>query len=451
VVAAGATTTGGGGAGVGAPFLVGSAPPGGPAVALVPASRGYRSVLGELRDLATRGVLAAVVVERDEAVLIANRLPAGIPIVDEVPLDGLADALLVAVEVRSPLRSLVDPWWVAAHLGLSADEQADAAQVAARLYDRANAVVALSATPAPRPATRAASMTLLDGSSRALSPAYLATQPPGRVVSYRLPDGPPRPVDDLFAVDLAALADGQLARGGAVASRTVALAALHVDAPYADPGPALSALLGVPVHPAPSEAVAARLGALSTPGAPPGAVVVDLGGGTIDVVSDTGATVLAGAGDLLTAATAAVLGVPNTPAEWAKRGPSARAEAPQLLLAEDGTRTFLDTPIRSDAIGALVVPGPTGWLPFGRALAPSEWRALRLRLKAEILGANLARALPEAPGAVLVVGGPAGDDEILGCVARTLPAGTAVGRADTAGVLGHRHAVAYGLVLSLRS
>lgn len=451
IAAAGAATTGGGGVGIGTPYRLGSALPGGPVVALVPVDRGYRSVVDELRDLATRGVLAAVVVERDEAVLLANRLPPGIPIVDEVPIAGLAEARLVAVEVRSPLRSLVDPLWMTAKLGLAPAEQADAALVAGQLYDRTDAVVALSATAAPAPALPAASMTLADGSSRALSPAYLAAHPPGQVTSYRLPDGPPRPVDDLFAVDLGALAADQLARGGTVASRTVALAALHADAPYADPGPALSALLDVPVHTAPSEAAAARLGALSTPGAPPGAVVVDLGGGTIDVVPATGATVLAGAGDLLTAAAAAVLGVANTPAEWAKRGPAARVEAPQLLLAEDGTRTFLDAPIRSDAIGALVAPGPTGWLPFGRALAPSEWRALRLRLKTEILGANLARALFEAPGAVLVVGGPAGDDEILGCVARTMPPGTVVGRADTAGVLGHRHAVAYGLVLTVRS
>ena len=404
VEAAGASTTGGAGVGVGKPFQVGSALPDGPAVALVPASRGYRSVIDELRDLATRGVLAAVVVERDEAVLIANRLPTGIPVVDEVSVDGLAQALLIAVEVRSPLRSLVDPLWMVAHLGLSADEQADAVLVASRLYDRANAVVALSATSALGLVTQAASMTLVDGSSRALSPAFLAAHPPGLVRSYQLPDGPPRAVDDLFAVDLAAVADDRLTRGDAVASRTVALAALHADAPYADPGPALSVLLDVLVHTATSEAVVARLGALSTPGAPPGAVVVDLGGGTIDVISAaspaaSGATVLAGAGELLTAATAAVLGIASTPAEWAKRGPASRVEAPQLLLAEDGTRTFLDAPIRPDAMGALVVRGPAGWLPFDRRLAPSEWRALRLRLKTEILGANLARALPEAPGA----------------------------------------------------
>jgi hypothetical protein len=450
IAAAGASTTGGEGAGVGKPYLVGGALPDGLLVALVPAGRGYRSVVDELRSLATRGVLAAVVVERDEAVLIANRLPAGIPVVDEVAVDGLADAVLVAVEVRSPLRSLVDPLWMVSRLALSAAEQRDAALVAGRLYDRSSAVVAVvagSAVP-QRPAAPAAFVTLTDGTSPELSPAFLATLPPGLVTSYVLPGRPPRPVDDLFAVDLAALADRQLARGGAVASRTVALAALHADAPYTDPGPALSALLDVPVHTAASEADAARRGALSTPGAPADAVVVDLGGGTIDVVSAAGATVLAGAGELLTTATAALLGIAATPAEWAKRGPAYRAEAPQLLLAEDGARTFLDAPIRPDAIGALVVRGPAGWLPFDRRLAPSEWRALRLRLKTEIMGANLARAVPGTPGAVLVVGGPAGDDEILGCVARALPRGTVVGRADTAGVLGHRHAVAYGLVLS---
>jgi hypothetical protein len=453
VEAAGASTTSGAGVGVGTPFVIGGPVPEGPVVALVPASHSYRSVVDELRDLAVRGVLAAVVVERDEAVLIANRLPPGIPVVDEVPVAGLADARLVGVEVRSPLRSLTDPVWLVSRLGLSAAEQADAARVAARLYDRTSAVVAVCAMPAAvTPASAEdfaeAAMTLADGTVRKLSPAFLATHRPGVVISYRLPAQPSQPVDDLFAVDLAALADGQLVRGGAVASRTVALAALHADAPYADPGPALAARLDVPVHTAASEAAAARLGALSTPGAPADAVVVDLGGGTIDVVSAAGATVLAGAGELLTTATAAMLGIARTPAEWAKRGPASRADAPQLLLAEDGTRTFLDAPIRSDAIGALVVAGPTGWLPFDRRLAPGEWRALRLRLKTDILGANLTRALPESPGTVLVVGGPAGDDEILGCVARALPRGNAVGRADTAGVLGHRHAVAYGLVLS---
>jgi sugar (pentulose or hexulose) kinase len=50
---------------------------------------------------------------------------------------------------------------------------------------------------------------------------------------------------------------------------------------------------------------------------------------------------------------------------------------------------------------------------------------------------------------VVVVGGPAGDDEVLAAVARALPEGVAVGRGNVAGSLGHRYAVAYGLLCGL--
>jgi len=211
------------GVGVGRPYVLGAGRPDGPVVAIVPADRGFRSALPELRELAGRGELAAVVLERDEAVLVANRLPAGIPVVDEIPPAALADALVVAVEVRSPLRSLVDPLRLAGRLGLADEERRDAAEVATRLYDSSGAVVAVTREPAKSPAAE--------------------------------PDVPATgEADDLCTVDLAALADGQVARRGAVASRTVAFAALRADAPYADPGPALAERLGVAVHTAPSEA-----------------------------------------------------------------------------------------------------------------------------------------------------------------------------------------------------
>ncbi len=83
-------------------------------------------------------------------------------------------------------------------------------------------------------------------------------------------------------------------------------------------------------------------------------------------------------------------------------------------------------------------------------MAPGEWRALRVRLKVELVGGNVARGLRtlgEQPRSVVVVGGLAGDDEILAAVSGALPPGTAVGRGDVAGTLGHRYAVAYGLAL----
>ncbi len=75
---------------------------------------------------------------------------------------------------------------------------------------------------------------------------------------------------------------------------------------------------------------------------------------------------------------------------------------------------------------------------------------MRLRLKVDLIGGNVARALRTLevePRTVVVVGGSAGDEEILAAVGGALDAGTAVGRGDVAGALGHRCAVAYGLLL----
>ena len=56
-------------------------------------------------------------------------------------------------------------------------------------------------------------------------------------------------------------------------------------------------------------------------------------------------------------------------------------------------------------------------------------------------------------GQVLIVGGPAGDDELLGVLLRTLPDGVTAGRGNVGGTLagpsaGHRHAAALGLALA---
>jgi hypothetical protein len=107
----------------------------------------------------------------------------------------------------------------------------------------------------------------------------------------------------------------------------------------------------------------------------------------------------------------------------------------------------------------LAVEGPGGWLPFDRHHGPGEWRAIRLRLKQAVLAANVRRAVrtlgqdPVQGVQVLVVGGPAGDEELLGVLARSLPDGVAVGRGDVGGTcpggpLGHRYAVALGLALA---
>lgn len=459
VVRAGASTAGGRGVGAGRPLRLGDALDGeGLVVAAVPAGTGYPAAVPALRELLATGRLAAVLLADDEAVLVGNRLGADVPVVDEVDVDAVLASDLVVVEVAepdAPLRSLADPLRLMRLLGLSEDERSDAARVASRLHDSSNAVVSLGGS-APQPAGDEPGWVEVGALGRLpFDKGHIAVRdgPVGLARAYAVPpQDTANAVDDLWTVDLSAVADTVLTRVGGAGSRAIGLAALRADAPYADPSEALAHRLGVPVHAARTEAAAGRAGAMSTPGSGSDTVVVDLGAGTIDAVSDSSAVVAAGGGELLTVSVAALTGTTGAAAEWVKRGAATRVEAPQILLAEDGSREFLDRPAAPEAIGCLVVRGPAGLLAFSRVLAPGEWRALRLRLKVDLVGGNVARALrtlDATPATVIVVGGPAGDDEVLSAVSRALPAGTAIGRGDVGGSLGHRYAVAYGLLLDL--
>jgi Actin-like ATPase involved in cell division len=136
-----------------------------------------------------------------------------------------------------------------------------------------------------------------------------------------------------------------------------------------DAASVLGDLLQVPVHGPVSEPAAARLGALTTPGGRDDAIVADLGAGTIDVIGPGGSVVAAGAGELLTAAVAEMLGIPRASADWVKRGPCVRVDGGQRFEGEDGRRGFLGRPGARLGGGMLAVEGPGGWLPFDRHTA----------------------------------------------------------------------------------
>jgi hypothetical protein len=453
VLAAGVATPGGAGVGVGAPLLLGN-PAGpwrqaGPVVVVVPPQTRYDQAAAAIRELLASGTrVAAVLVAGDEAVLVANRLPAairGVPLIDQVDPAAAASCTLLAVEVRPPghpLTTLADPVALGAAFGLGEREFGDAAAISRSLLDYSNAVVGLTAdaVPAPPPA---------------------APSPPR--------DADLDDLDDLFTVDLAAAAEAATARRGSL-GRAILVAALHRQPEDAGSAAAeLARLLGLPVTSPLTEPAAARLGAATTPGLLAGALVADIGSGTIDAIAADGReAVVAGAGELLTVAVAEALGVPRAAADWIKRGPCVRLDGGQRYEAEDGSRGFLDVPAPGAGAGMLAVPGPGGLVPFagrnGRQHTPSEWRAIRLRLKQAVLAASLQRALTALgepgrglaagrPAQLLLVGGPAADDELVGVLTRSLPETITVGRGNLGATrggqaLGHRYAVALGLALA---
>lgn len=490
VLAAGVATPGGAGTCVGTPFWLdgegqdqegqdrerpgdGASAPAA-RVALVPASLGYVAAARQLRGLLAAGIpLGAVLAGSDEGVLIANRLDAPVPVIDQVDVAAAAACGRLAVEVRrpgQPMTLLTDPVALAAALRLGDAEAGDAATVSRALLDYGNGVIGLAPETAPGPGPAAAGLAapgpaapgpaepwvVAHGRRIGLRAACaeLAGWPVGTVTALGTPDGETG-LDDLFAVDLAAAADSATARRGSV-GRAALVSSLHQLTPGADHAAVLADLLGCPVRCVLSEAAAARLGACTTPGARSDAVVVDVGAGTIDVIAPDGEVVAAGAGELLTVAVAETLGVPRAAADWVKRGPCVRLDGSQRFEAEDGSRGFLDGHADPAAAGMLAAAGPAGWLPFDRGHSPAEWRAIRLRLKEAVFAANLARALRTLGGGlgqVLIVGGPAGDDELLGVLLRTLPGDVTAGRGNVGGTLpgpaaGHRHAAALGLALA---
>jgi hypothetical protein len=468
-------------------------------VAIVPAGFGYARAAEMLRALLGAGVpVGAVLVGGDEGVLIFNRLSAALPVIDQVDLTAVAGCDLVAVEVRppgNPLTLLADPVALADAFSLVTGEAADAAVLCRTLVDFSNAVVGRAAgggasapaspggpgSPdapwpgAPWPGERPGDPGLgvpwpggpwpgdpagpwVEAAGRRITLraacAQAAGWPVGTVRALGTADGRTE-LDDLFALDLAAVADAAMARRGSLGSAAL-VASLRRLGGGADHPAVLADLLGVPVHSVLSEPAAARLGALTTPGARQGAAVVDLGAGTVDVIAVHGEVVAAGAGDLLTAAVAETLRIPRAAADWVKRGPCLRVDGGQRFEAEDGSRGFLDRPAPATAAGMLAARGPAGLIPFDRGHSPAEWRAVRLRLKEAVFAANLRRALDTLGGTlpqVLVVGGPAGDDELLGVLLRALPGDVPVGRASVGGTLagasaGHRYAAAVGLGLA---
>ena len=147
--------------------------------------------------------------------------------------------------------------------------------------------------------------------------------------------------------------------------------------------------------------------------------------------------------------------MPRGAADWIKRGPAQRIESTEVRLSENGSYDFVsdrDLPTPINSTGMLVAPGPVGLLAFGRTMQPAEWRIIRQSLKLEIIARNVSRILQTYASQInstqsfdiVIVGGPAADDELLPALGQ-LPQVRGLGRGNIAGQLGHRFAVAYGL------
>lgn len=441
-----------------------------------------------------------VILQRDDGVLVNNRLDRQVPIVDEVLyIERIPLGMLAAIEVAMPgkvIESLSNPYGIATVFSLSAEETRNIVPVARALIGNRSAVVVKTpsgdvkarAIPAGNIELIANGRTLrvdvaagADAIMKAVNecPALdNVTGEPGtniggmlehvRQTMAELTNKPSSDVfiQDLLAVDTAVPVNvtGGLA-GEFSLEQAVGIASMVKSdrLQMAMIAREIEQQLHVDVQVGGAEAEAAIFGALTTPGTTRPLAILDLGAGSTDasIINPQGqitATHLAGAGDMVTMIIARELGLDDRYlAEEIKKYPLAKVESLFHLRHEDGSVQFFPTPLPPAVFARVCVVKPDELVPLPGELVLEKVRLIRRSAKERVFVTNALRALRQVSPTgnirdipfVVLVGGSSLDFEVPQLVTDALAHYRLVaGRGNIRGVEGPRNAVATGLILS---
>jgi diol dehydratase reactivase alpha subunit len=470
-------------------------------IVVVPGTVPFQDAAASLNKAASRNLtVAGAIVQKDDGVLIHNRLHRPIPIVDEVQhIDRIPMGMPAAVEVAGPGRTierLSNPYDIATLFNLDWEETRRVVPIARALTGTRSAVVIKTPKgdiqerriPAGKIALigeqRKADVRVEEGAEAimdkvaAVSPLVEIQAEPGtnvggmfenvRKVMADLTDQPVSAIQvrDVLAVDtlkpqkvVGSLA-GEYSLGNAVG--LAAMVETH-KLPMQRLARKLQEEIMVPVTVGGIEAEMATLGALTTPGTKAPLAVLDLGAGSTDasLINEAGEICsihLAGAGDMVTLLIDTELGLEDRElAEQVKRFPLAKVETLFHMRHEDGSVQFFHDPIDPRLFGRVVVISDNGPIPVETREPLPKIAMVRQQAKKKVFVRNAVRALETvAPagnirliGFLVMVGGSALDFEIPRMVSDALVEyGVVTGRANIRGVEGPRNAVATGLVLS---
>ncbi len=472
-----------------------------PYIVVVPGQAEFKDVAEKINAACQRGLtVAGAIVQKDDGVLINNRLEQPIPIVDEVKyIDRVPVGMPAAIEVARPGRTiekLCNPYDIATIFHLDSEDTKRVVPIARALMGTRSAVVIK--TPKGDIEERripAGKITLIGERQKADVPveegadaimAKLATIVPleeiraeagtnvggmfeqVRKVMADLTDQPVSAirVQDIIAVDtfkpqqvLGALA-GEYAMGNAVG--LAAMVHTH-KLPMQRLARKLQDEIGVTTLVGGVEAEMAIRGALTTPGTKPPLATLDLGGGSTDasIINEAGeirSVHLAGAGDMVTLLIDTELGLNDFElAEEIKKHPLAKVETLFHMRHEDGSVQFFDKALDPKLFGRVVVLRENGPIPLETNHLLAQIVAVRQGAKKKVFVRNALRALERVAPAgnirlihfVVLVGGSGMDFEIPKMISDALfQYGVVTGRANVRGTEGPRNAVATGLVLA---
>ncbi|MDI3538551.1 MAG: hypothetical protein PWP58_1238 [Bacillota bacterium] len=475
--------------------------PGTKVLVIVPGSWDFAVAAEEINRALARGVdVQGVIAQRDDGVLIANRLSKPLPVVDEVRLiEKVPIGMLAAIEVAPPgaaITTLSNPYGIATVFGLSSEETKAVVPMARALIGNRSAVVIKTPAGDVRERRIAAGKLTLIGErhsrtvdveegAEAIMDALAQVAPlkdvrgePGtnaggmlervRQVMAELTGKPAAEItiQDLLAVDTFV---PQKVRGGIAEEfsleNAVGLAAMvKADRLQMEKiAQALMAETGIMVEVGGVEANMAVRGALTTPGTSPPLAILDLGAGSTDaaLISKSGevrSVHLAGAGNMVTLLIGAELGLEDFGlAEDIKRYPLAKVESLYHIRHEDGSVQFFNEPLPAEVFARVVLMKEGALVPLPGEYSLEKVRSVRREAKRRVFVENSVRALKQVIPTgnirdiefVALVGGSSLDWEVAGFITdRLAEYGVVAGQANVRGTEGPRNAVATGLVLA---
>lgn len=442
--------------------------------------------------------IQGAILQKDDGVLINNRINTTIPIVDEVESIGSVPiGMTSAVEVAQPgacIESLSNPYGIATVFNLSASETKQIVHIAKALIGNRSAVVIKTPAGEVKERKIPAGQIILhsgeriytaevDGGSKEIMNTVRkagdidnvtgsrGTNVGGMLEKVRQnmaklteQDYNTVFIKDIMAVDTIVPKEvqGNLAKEFAM-EKAVGIAAmvktekLHMRRLAAK----VSEELGIPVEIGGVEGSMAVRGALTTPGTEKPLLVLDIGAGSTDACllyknNETKPIHLAGAGNMVTMLINAELGLDDFElAEDIKKYPLAKVESLYHIRHEDGSVEFFNEAIDSSMFARTVVIKPSGWEIIRSKQTMEKIRQVRRYAKDKVLISNIIRALERVSVTgnitefehVVLVGGSSLDFELGNMVTESLTYyGIVSGKANIRSTEGPRNAVATGLL-----
>ncbi|HAS79433.1 MAG TPA: diol dehydratase reactivase subunit alpha [Fusobacteriaceae bacterium] len=472
-------------------------------IALINETIDFQIAARTINDLVKIGVnITGVIAQKDDAVLINNRLNRKVPIIDEVLyIEKVPINMKTAIEVSEKggvISMLSNPYGIATLFDLSPEETKMVMPLSRALIGNRSAVVIKTPKGDVKSRTIPAGVfniigelksrsVRVDRGSKEIMDAIKTCYPVNdisgengtnaggmlekvRVVMAQLTDQEIKniKIQDLLAVDtfipqkVRGGMAGEFAMENAIGVAAMVKADKLQMKMVADN---LEKKINIKVEVGGVEAEMAIIGALTTPGTTKPLAILDMGAGSTDASITTkdgkiSSCHLAGAGNMVTMLIDRELGLENFDlAEDIKKYPLAKVESLFHIRHEDGTVEFFDTQLDPKIFARVVILKEGGMYPLAIDKNIEKIKNIRREAKKKVFAENGIRALMRISPTgnirdidyVVLVGGSALDFEVPQMITDSLAHyGIVAGRGNIRGVEGPRNAVATGLSLSYK-